>query len=93
MHYRGVVQDWDKAKNFLDISLARPPKLAMRWENGIGPQNLAELAAKTYVGVVVVERAWKEPMTYFQSSATWRRLAATPYVAAFVRDVPTTGER
>jgi hypothetical protein len=93
MHYRGVVQDWDKAKDFLSISLARPSTHAMRWENGIGPQSLAELAAKTYVGVVVVERAWKDPMTYFQSSATWKRLAETPYVVAFVRNAPRNGER
>lgn len=85
MHYSGQNNDLEAVKRFLASSLKSPPEIRPRWENGIGPKDLKELAAKTYVGAAIVETSFKKPMDYFLSSPQWRLLESRPAASAFIR--------
>ncbi len=58
------------------------------WNNGIGPESLSELAAKTYVGGMVVEPSLAEPMAYFANSPEWELAGSKQSAAVFVRRKP-----
>ncbi len=85
MHYSGQSNNLEAMKRFLASSLIKPPDIRPHWDNGIGPKDLGELAAKTYVGAAIVETAFKEPMDYFLNSPRWRLLESRPSASLFLR--------
>ncbi len=82
-----------QGQEFLDISLARPPKHAMRWKTGSVPKIWLNWQPRPMLASSWWKELGKSLWRISKVPATWKRLAATPYVVAFVRDVPTTGER
>ncbi|MBI5568883.1 MAG: hypothetical protein HY914_02970 [Desulfomonile tiedjei] len=85
MHYMGQTGDFEAVKAFLSASLQAPPPAEPRWENGIGPKDLTELAQKTFVSSVVVEAALKEPVEYFRTSPAWEQVEARDTAWLFIR--------
>ena len=47
--------------------------------------DVKEMAEKTYVGAVIVETSFKQPMDYFSSSPQWRLLESLPHASVFLR--------
>jgi hypothetical protein len=87
MNEYGMIVDWERGRTFLLASRPKPHDGSVEWRNGIGPESFEEFAAKTYVGAVVVENRWTEPMKYFGQSPDWRLLGETQGVTLFVRCV------
>jgi hypothetical protein len=85
MHYSGQNNNLNAVKRFLASSLTKPPDIRLLWDNGIGPKDFKELAAKTYVGAAIVETSFKEPMDYFLTSPQWRLLESRPSASLFLR--------
>ena len=85
MYYDGLTFDWEAVKRFIESSRKTPSLVEERWVNGIGPRDYAELADKTFVGAVVVERALGQPMKYFLESNEWEMLEKRKSAAVFVR--------
>jgi hypothetical protein len=85
MTYRGFVTNWDKAKQFIELSPKKPPKNIVRWDNNIGPASMVEYARKTYVKAVVVETPWREPMEYFSNSPSWQLVQKHDKCALYIR--------
>ena len=86
MDYRGRFVNWPRAK-FLLASRKEPTVERLEWESGIGPNSVAELAEKTYIGAVIVEAAWEEPMSFFRQSTEWKLLDENQWAAVFVRNI------
>lgn len=85
MHYSGQNDNLTAVRRFVEISLPKRPDMPFRWDNGIGPEDIYELAAKTYVGAAIIESSYKEPMDYFLNSPQWRLLESRPDASIFLR--------
>jgi len=85
MDYRGRFIDWPPAKNIILVSPRRSLDGEIRWDSGIGPWSAAELAEKTYIGGIIVEASWQEPMSFFRQSREWRLLDENQWAAVFTR--------
>jgi hypothetical protein len=85
MNGRGQMLDWLKAKRLIEQSPRRPLTEVQQWENGIGPKDVGELTAKTFIGGVIVQTEWREPMRYFLNSPAWKLIERNRFASVFVR--------
>jgi hypothetical protein len=85
MDYRGRFIDWPRAENLIKTSTAQPLAGPVEWASGIAPESVAELAEKTYIGAVIVEATWPEPLAFFRHSDDWRLLDENQWAAVFTR--------
>lgn len=85
MDHRGCFVKWPPAKNFILTSAKKPRAGSIGWDNGIGPQSIAELSEKTYVGAVIIDTNWTEPISFFKESQEWRLLDQNEWASIFVR--------
>ncbi len=85
MDYRGRINNWEKACEFLQLSPKAPLTGRIRWNNGIEPASVLEFVSKTYVAAVVVEKDWREPIEHFLNSSDWRILDEKEQVILFIR--------
>lgn len=88
MQSTGLTSNWPAVKDFLDASALSPPSGRVTWKNGIGPMDVPELAAKTYVGAIIVDPAFAEPIEYFKHSSGWELLSTLKSALLFVRKQP-----
>lgn len=86
MNNVGRVMNWQRARDFLALSPSTPLPEKVIWDNGIGPESLNELASKTYVSSVVVQRGWPEPTEYFRKSPEWKLLDENEWALLFIRN-------
>jgi hypothetical protein len=89
----GNLVNWERGKRFLDLSSKEPVPSHDPWENGTGPKDLYDFADWTYVGAVIVENSWSEPLEYFTSSQEWEMLEQRKDATAFQRRQAPTKKR
>jgi len=85
LDFRGRVENWDKAVKLIENSRTTPTDRQVTWDNGIAPRDSAELAAKTYISAVVVDRNWQEVIDYFAKSNQWRLIEKADHALLYIR--------
>ncbi len=84
MTEKGCIRNWDTVRYMIENGPQHPIGGAS-WNNPRGPENFMEIMEKTYVGAIVVDKAYEAPMKYLTESIGWTLLADTPLAALFVR--------
>ena len=85
MTVKGCIRSWEGASELIEQGPQKPLTGRVTWENPWGPKNFLEIVAKTYVGAVIVDTEYQQPMQYFLTSPNWQLLARKDSAAVFVR--------